>query len=155
MRRNTQFLPRQPNMKNIREPPLPANVVLTDRADGTLWHLSFTTTPPGPDGLGYITLNSALPVLPNKDIVVYGAWDGPVMSMRDPRNGLEFQAQLLVRGGYLGFEVDTDLYPITGRSQARVMARRSLQKSGREIIFPGNWPVYEALAWVEVDFHNG
>jgi len=153
MSRISQYLPRHPDAKNIRSPPLPAHVVLTDREDGSLWHLSFTTTPPAVDGLGYITINSELPLIPNKDIVVYGPYDGPVMGTRDPRAP---RAQLFVRGGYLGFEFDLDMgQGVTSRSQARVMARKGLQRTGREIIFPSNWPVYEALAWIEVDFRNG
>lgn len=109
------------NLGGIRTPVLPFNVVLTDRNDGTLWHVSYTTTPPFTDGLGYITITTDIPV--HTDKYVYPAVEGPYLGQSN--------ARLMVRGGYLGVEVLT--LPEVYRNQGAVYARVQFNPDIREI----------------------
>lgn len=138
------------NFGGIQIPPLPQNVVLTDRGTGTLWHLSFTTDPPAADGLGYITINDSIPTQPDKR--VYPANEEPILDTQ-PR------IQLFVRDGYLGMEVDDLPIMVTDRDQMPIHARVSLLRTGRRIIIPTGWSLFEALGpldgeigWEDVDF---
>lgn len=140
-------------------PPLSTRVVLTDRADGTLWLLSFSTTPAGPDGLGYISILTPPPDRPDQgNYTVYGPSSGPVVSWVstpvahsqgvDPRP--EVFARLLVRGGYLGFEAIPDR--IYGR---RVVPRKRVERGVREIIRPSTYTPsgpFNVLAWRDMEF---
>lgn len=140
-------------------PPLSARVVLTDRADGVLWLLSFTTTPPAADGLGYISINSTLPGSPDQgNYTVYGAYSGPVVTWVstpvehsqgvDPSPNVF--ARLLVRGGFLGFEAIPDRV-----SGGRVVPRRRVERGVREIIRPSTYATsgpFNVLAWRSMEF---
>ena len=125
-----------------QRPPLPQHIVLTDRDDGKLWHLSWTNLPPNQhaDGHGYIAINDTLP--DTKDLVIYPAFEGPALNTV-PR------VRLMVRGGYLGYDYSLLPTPQTDRDQARIIARRGLQKLLREIIIPSGWKELELdeLGW--------
>lgn len=111
----------------IRIPPVPRNVVLEDRDTvGTYWLLSFTTTPPGPDGDGYVSINSTIPA---QDIQLYKQFSEPVL-------GTHPTIKLFVRGGYLGMEVYELDQGVSDRDDARIVARSSSYREGREIIVP-------------------
>lgn len=126
----------------MRIAPLAARVVLTDRADGAQWLLSFVTDPSPVDGFGYITLNSNLGSLTQDtgNVRVFDANFGPYLY--GPPT-----VRLLVRGGYLGFE------EVTGAiSGARIVARRLVQRDTRVIIFPEDYQNEQVLAWTPANF---
>lgn len=135
----------------IRIPPRGPHLILTDRGDGTLWHLSFTTTPPSTDGDGYITLNSTIPSDPYK--IIYGPYDGPWVNE---------DIQLFVRDGYLGMDNPDQRDWYTDHDQARIMARSGLLTEGREIIIPAGFSLFHTnelslddvseLAWIVVEY---
>lgn len=119
-------MPRYPgNRPGITIPPVANNLILTDRDDGTLWHVSYTLTPPHADGYGFITINSTIP--DGFDKRVYAVNEEPWVA-RNP------MARLIVRGGRLGVEVFDDISPVTDQDQARLIARRGLQRAVRDII---------------------
>jgi hypothetical protein len=132
IRRNT------PNsVEWARIPPLPPRVLMTDRDDGTLWLLSFTITPPAADGFGYVTIRSDADLPSTKEVSgkVYAAYEGPYL----PGTPL---TRLLIRGGYLGYELverppwlrDQDNPPIYARDA------RSIGRSSRLIVQPTGFP---------------
>src|SRR5262245_52254782 len=87
------------DMGRIQIPPLPQNIILTDRADGTQWLLSHSDrTEPSSDGEGHIAIISNFH-LTDSDYVIYGAYDEPVLK-EDPR------VRLIVRGGRLGYDIE-------------------------------------------------
>ena len=122
---------------------LPQVTVMIDRADGTLWALQHTLDPPTADGLGYVSISDVLPTWPDK--LIYAAFDGPILS-NDPR------VRLLVRGGMLGYEIETLPGYFTDRDQARVTTRRGWANESREIILPVGWRPGDTLAWTPISF---
>lgn len=130
---------RLPSPNRARQPPFPQFVVLTDRADGTLWVLSHDTTGE------YVAINDAGLViggsLTHKDFTVYSAFGGPVVAdtPSNPVAQRASQKRLLVRGGYLGYEDVTDEL-----EQARVMTRRGMSRIIRRIFVPDTWRMFES-----------
>lgn len=117
----------------LRIPPIPQGIVLTDRDDGTLWLLSYSTAEESEDGLGYISINDAIP--PARERYVYDAYDEP-----------KFHGtfRLLVRGGYLGYE----LIPRDPGTTKPVFAVKAASRSYREIYVPESWQrLGDVLAW--------
>ena len=135
------------DLGRIRIPPLPVNIILTDRDDGTLWWLIHVTDPAGPDGYGYVAIESTIPTLTDKRI--YAANEGPILPT-EPR------ARLIIRGGYLGYEFETTLDTgITDRDQAPIHTRNGLKSETRRIIIPTDWSEHgpvDTLAWEPIDF---
>lgn len=121
----------------IQIPPLPFPLILTDRADGTLWLVSYTLTPPYSDGYGFITINSTLPTRPNRRI--YAANEEPWLPAPYP-------TRLIVRNGYLGVEITDFPQAHTDQDQAPLYATVGLQRAVREII--SSTEVLGEYAWV-------
>lgn len=126
-----------------RQPPLPVFIVLTDRADGTLWVLTHDSTGEyvaiNDEGL---LINSAVsPTLEFSDFRVFPAFEGPVVpdNPSNPIGQKAAQKRLLVNGGYLGYE---DIEPET--EQGRVMTRRSVSRILRRIFVPDTWRAFES-----------
>jgi hypothetical protein len=139
------------DMGRIRIPPLPASIVLTDRAEpcapgceeeqcldgcefaGKLWLLSYSTSLPTftADGLGRISITD---VLPTQDYVVYPAYGEPYLT-EEPR------LRLIVRGGRIGYELVELGQGEIDRDQARLRVRKAgtLSSVFREIIVPDSW----------------
>lgn len=123
----------------IQIPPMPVYLILTDRADGTLWWLTYSTSPAGDDGYGYISITTTQPPSSvNVDSLTFPAYDGPMLG----------QGKLMVRSGFLG--VDTGPDPHTTEQESGVWAQKAgLNRSLRRLIFstatPGNY------AWIPVD----
>lgn len=127
------------DMGRITIPPLPVHIILTDRDDGTLWHLSYTLTPPAVDGYGYITLNSDIPTDPMRRI--FDAYDGPVLADSP-------QVKLMVRGGNLGYDGSELPVWLHDRDQARIFARIQNLVALREIVLGTTWrSVPDVIAW--------
>lgn len=115
-------------------PPFPMYFVLTDRADGTKWVLRWSTNGANPpaDGLGWVSISNQLPTDFEGGFVVYGPRDGPRLANKP-------EMQLLVRGGYLGYEMATLPNPTTDMDQPRILARNGLIFSFRKIILGTAW----------------
>lgn len=135
----------------IQIPPTPTYLVLTDRADGTLWWLSYNnTTDVRPDGFGDVSIISG--TTPNaKQTVTYAAYAEPYLTQ-----DLGRFARILVRGGYLGIEESTTPH-ITDASNLGVFARKAgLLIPMRRLILSVITPP-DAIAgwygWVPVDGH--
>lgn len=112
-------------------------IILTDRDDGTEWLLSFNDALyETDDGLGYFSIDTAIPH--GLDVYTYEAYGEPTFT-----GGF----RLLVRGGYLGYEiVDWD----TGTTK-RVLGIDGFRAVFREIIVPSTWQREgDMLAWQEV-----
>lgn len=105
----------------VRIPPLPQQIIMTDRADGTLWLLSYSGD--------FVSINNVFSA--RNDTTIYGPYDGPILA-----DGDRVDCKLLIRGGYLGYEAE--LAP-PNRSQARVMARMGVARIFQEIIVPSTW----------------
>lgn len=132
------------DMGGIRIPPLPSGIVLTDREDGTLWLLSHNVTESSPDDLGYISITTTIPS--NMTTRTFDAFDEPFVGT-DPR------LRLLVRDGYLGFEIEDLPQGITDRDTARNLTRRAFAAETREIIKPSTWQeTSPVLGWEDVEF---
>ncbi len=133
--RRTMYLPGRPDV-----PPLPQQVILTDRADGTKWLLTYTLTPGGLDGNGYISITDQLPGPQQLDVVVYPAYGE--LYVADP------PVRLFLRGGRLGVELDTLPAQETDRDQALIVARLGRSRKIRAIKARVGWtPVNNELAW--------
>lgn len=140
-------------------PPLSPTMVLTDRADGALWALAFSTEVASPDGLGYISIINPPLARPDQgNYTVYGPYSGPVVTWVstplvhsqgvDPSPNVF--ARLLVRGGILGFETIQ-----VRASGPRVMPRRRVARDVREIIRPSTYAAsgpFNVLAWRSMEF---
>lgn len=83
------------DMGPIQIPTLPTYIVLTDRADGKLWLLEYSTTTLNADGAGYVGITTVLPT--NRPYITFAANEEPYF----PGTPL---TRLIVRGGYLGAE---------------------------------------------------
>jgi hypothetical protein len=115
------------NFGAIAIPALPQPIILTDRGDGTLWLLSWTTTPSAVDGNGYIMINSDYGTISRRDgVTTYAAYEEPVFG----QNG---EYRLLIRDGYLGFEIDD--FPVGQIDQENmpIFARRQASRDLRQL----------------------
>ncbi len=137
------YLPNQ----QIRIPPTPAFVVLTDRDDGTEWVLSHDSTGE------YVAINDAGLVKGGdarfnwQDIILYGPYDGPIVPSpsRNRHYELATKVRLLVRGGFLGYEEINPSQSYGEPTQARILTRRGLSRTIREIIVPEVWERFNSI----------
>lgn len=121
----------------VRVPPLPAVLILTDRADGTLYKLVHNGDRIGLDDDVAVNLS---------DGVVFSASQGPTFSS-DPT------VRLIVRGGALGYEVISLPIGITDIGNLRLLTRRGFDAITYEIVIPaGTLLGTDALAYQEVIF---
>lgn len=122
----------------IRIPALPGNHVLTDRADGTLWMLQHDVTG------GWISITDTWPSR-YFEYRVYEPYNGPVFQGHPT-------IQLLVRDGYLGYEVTPLDSMIQDMDNTRLLTRRGNSQTLRELVVPDDWVDGEVLAWeTEID----
>lgn len=149
------------DMEFIAVPPRTPRVVLTDRGNGSLWLLTFSTAEASADGLGYISIMQPVPELPDKgNLHVYGPYDGPYIRWidtpiahsqgADPRFGVPPVGCIFVRDGYLGFETVT-----TTTRTGRTIARQRVQRINREIIRPLTYDdsgPFNVLGWRDMEF---
>ena len=111
------------DMGRAQIPPLPPYTVFTDRADGTLWLLSYTGTDPD----YVIVLDDDLPTTP--DVEFYDPLDGPYVGRG--------RVKLFVEGGVLQGELaDTSDATIRNR---RIFARVTGTNTMLEITAPDDW----------------
>jgi hypothetical protein len=125
----------------IQIPPTPMYLSLTDRADGvTQWWLTYSLTPPGPDGLGYIAINSAPPPFgyPSVTFAPYGEPYFP---------GSNGAKRLIVRGAQLGAEIIVPPLMVRDEGQEQIYARmQGLNIPMRQIILSTSPPGF--YSWV-------
>lgn len=123
------------SFSQVRSPPVPPYIILTDRADGTLWLLSHDVTGE------HVAISDGVNLLDLSDYVVYPANSGPVVP-DTPSNPIAQKSEhkrLLVRGGYLGYENVPD-----ATEQGRVMTRRGLSLILRRIFVPDTWRAFDS-----------
>lgn len=134
-----------PDIEWMRIPSLPQQIILTDRDDGTLWLLSHSFVDDPGDGFGRISINDEFST-GFGDYEVFGPYEGPVIP------GPENDIVLLVRGGYLGYELR-----YSGRANAadrnlRVLTRRGTYHEANEINTPSTWKdTPDVLGWSPVE----
>lgn len=132
------------DMGSVFVPPIPTNFVMTDRQDGTLWHLTHNVDVFSVDGNGYISIKDVLPT--TNDLTVYGAYEGPYLQERVITQG-ERIFRLLIRGGFLGYEVveEQGLSFILG---APILTSRNMDGLHRQIVTPLSWAhAGDPLGW--------
>lgn len=128
-------------------PPLPGYVVLTDRADGTLWLLTWSNAQANitPDNEGHISISDVIPTTRRAATRVYTAGEEPFLA--------EIPHRLIVRNGRLGFEYSALPAPDTDRDQALITARKGdARNKVREFKIATGWrdgdALIDAVAWV-------
>lgn len=95
------------DMGRITIPPLPPNIVLTDRGTGALWLVEYNA------GSGLVGINSVIPSTPDKQI--YASGEEPYVGDR--------RARLIVRDAELGFDWNPDTGHITDQEQGPLYIR--------------------------------
>lgn len=95
----------------MRNLPRPGIVVLTDRDDGTLWRLVHDL-----DTIRVGISSYTIARWQQAAFRVYPAGEEPVLSLNPT-------IRLIVRGGYLGYEVDALTAPVTDKDNALIMTR--------------------------------
>ena len=131
------------DMGKIRIPPLPKWIAITDRQDGTVWYLEFVSSQ---DGLGYVGINTTTP-RPDRDWVIFGPNDGPIITGDDTHPSL----RLLVRGGVLGYEINTLDQGLS--NDGRILARQGVSKNLGELYRPVSWRndgLQDTLAYTQI-----
>lgn len=119
------------DMGPIQIPGLPMTMGLTDRGTGTVYYLTHTTSEPGPDGDGFISLSTSPPSGPT---VVYGAYEGPIFDTNPT-------LRLLVRDTRIGYEIVT-YEGLRGQEkdyQQGLLTRYANRKETRKIVKPVGW----------------
>lgn len=127
-------------MGGIQIPPMPRHIILTDRADGTKWWLTYNLSPATSDGFGYISITTTMPPT-SQESITFAAYEEPVIAFTSGN------ARLIVNGGYLGVEERNPSQGVTDRENMQIYARiDGLNNPMRRIIFsvatPGQY------AWV-------
>lgn len=115
------------NLGPIQIPPRPQAIVLTDRADGTKWLVSFNSNPP-----------ERLSIVSNYDTIrrregvrLYEANDGPKMDE-------DGEFTLIIRGGRIGLDYTPFPRSQTARDDSPPYSRQS--SSQRELIMSNTNP---------------
>ena len=125
------------DLGSIRIPPIAATLVLTDRATGTEYALIH-------DSAGdFIGLDDAASRVDVASAVVFSAFQGPILSA-DPT------VRLLVRNGFLGYEVTALATSVADLDGSRVLSRRGNQSTILEIRQASGWVDGDALIWEKV-----
>lgn len=140
------------DMGKVRVPPLPQYMVMTDRADGTLWLLSYNLTDLNPpaDGFGRISITDVLPSTPDK--LIFGPYEGPYVQEVTNEQGNPI-IRLLIRDGHIGYEMPNFGPGVQSLDTARVLTRRGVANILREIVVPLAWrSAGDTLGWKVVDF---
>ena len=126
----------------IRIAPLPQGIVITDRDDGTLWLLSHTQDPVGPDGEGYVSINDY--IHPAIHYNVYEAYEEPIVDIIPIRQAI----RLLVRGGYFGYEIVNFGHATSDINHGPIQTRKEVNRRTARIYIPLSFNTNEnVLAW--------
>lgn len=123
----------------MQKPPLPHGIAIHDRADNTLWLVSHTQTPGGPDGEGYISIMDTWPdtVTPTE----YPAFGEPYISNFP-------EAKLIIRGGYLGIDIIELPRGVVDIDSGPIYTRKGVQRRTAFIFKPDAFvELGQVLAW--------
>lgn len=102
------------NLGTIQIPARQPAIILTDRADGTLWLVSFNTTPPE-----HLSISTEFSIIRHREGArVYEADDGPKMD----ESG---EYTLMVRGGRIGLDYIPFRQAQTARDDSPPYARKT------------------------------
>jgi hypothetical protein len=135
------------DLGGIQIPPLPRNIVLTDRSTGTQYLLEYNTSQ------GMVGLNTAIPTLgsynPSPDTQVYAVGEEPYL---DSNNSV----RLIVRNGVLGYDYTLPQRNVTAQSQGLLYLRTTLPLPQTVVILtlssiwklPGDPLSYSTLTFV-------
>lgn len=93
----------------------PKAVSLTDRADGTVWWVTYNLSVSYPDGLGLISITDT-PAPKALDTQTYLAYDEPYFI------GTAGLSRLIVRGGYLGADETIPAFSTSDQSNMHLYA---------------------------------
>lgn len=105
------------DMGRIQIPLPPRAIIITDRADGTKWWVTYNLSPATSDGFGYISISTATP--PGANTITYDAFSEPYIPID---RGF---ARLIIRGGYLGVEEKAPGQGITDIENLQLYARQA------------------------------
>lgn len=108
----------------IQIPSMPQGIVLTDRADGTLYLVSFNTTPPE-----HLSITTDFSTIQHREGVrIYAADDGPKMDE-------DGEFTLIISNGQIGFDYTPFPRKVLARDDAPPFARQNTsQRAQRQII---------------------
>lgn len=128
----------------LQVPPLPTGILLEDRADGTIWLVSWNTTESSVDGEGYISINTVYPG--HLPYYRYGPYSGPYV------NGQHGIGRLCVRGGRLGVEIIGDRGYVVDAKNQPVYATKGNNRRVCLINTYSGWDQYDPQwAWTPED----
>lgn len=116
------------NLGPIKIPPQPQAIILTDRANGSLWMVSFNTT--SPERLSISSIYSTIQTI--EGIRLYANDDGPKMDE-------DGEYTLIIRNGHLGFDYNPFPRYETARDDSPPYARQTADQ--RELIMDGVNPI--------------
>lgn len=105
------------DLGSIQIPPTPQPLILTDRADGTQWLLSFNTSPETDDTYGYISVNSDTAITRRESAKIFTIDEGP-------KFGAEGEFTLFIRSGRIGIDYTPFDVGIEDRDDAPIYARK-------------------------------
>jgi hypothetical protein len=117
----------------IRIPSLPSGIILTDRADGTLWLISHNLDAASSDGFGYISIRTPMPNVITK---TYQAGEEPYFN-DDPTY------RLIIRNGYLGVEILPLSPHVADQDNAPIYTRKGVSSTIRKIFASQGFVVWE------------
>jgi hypothetical protein len=135
------------NLGPVRIPPAPPMLVLTDRGDGTLWSVRFSTDVATVDDFGHITIKDSTVECRRRACRTYAAGEEPFV-------GTNPLKRLYVRDGYLGMEIiDNPETFVTDMDNAPLSAVKGWDRNPRVIVdYTGvRTPRLAWQPWSEVD----
>lgn len=109
------------DLGSIQIPPRPQGIVLTDRNDGSLWLLSFSTNPR--ERLSIVNTYST--IQRSEGVTIYGPYEGPVMDE-------DGEFQLMLRGGRLGF--DYRPFPVGTQAKDNMVPYARISRDQRQLL---------------------
>jgi hypothetical protein len=121
-------------MGRVRIPPLPQNIVMTERFTGIKYFLTHT----GSAGSLALNLSTSIPITP--DTTVYGPYDGPYVTgdVRLYIQSATLQAEPIAPGS------------ITAYGSQRVLTRRSNERRFLQISVADNWVPGDSFIYTEI-----
>lgn len=121
----------------IQIPSMPQGIVLTDRANGSFWLVSFNSTVPE-----RLSISSVYSTIQHREGVrIYAADDGPKMDE-------DGEYTLIVRSGRLGFDYTPFPRKVTARDDAPPYARQNTaQRALRKLVMDSVNPLVAHIGY--------
>lgn len=128
------------DMGAIRIPPVPPQLVLTDRATGTQYLVTHDGNNPGVVGITTTipqrTIDRKGTQAPATDILVYPAGEEPVVSLVVIPGVGRRTVRMTVTSGVLGYSYDNPTNPVQDQNQPTIYIRTTLAQSAVQVILP-------------------